>query len=121
MHQKNLKQLFRIPLRSALIGIVTVILSFSAERSFGDDREILDQLYREILNSSDMPFKLGDSAGRGDVPKEQIPSDNKCTPPSLGKVKVAPSDEKLRQEIEKMIEDAAVRHSEAVKFMQDSK
>jgi hypothetical protein len=32
-----------------------------------------------------------------------------------------PNSEKLRQEIEKMVEEAKARHSDAVKFMQESR
>jgi hypothetical protein len=82
-----------------------------------NDQEILNQLYQEIMSSSPAgrPMK-GDSAGP--LGRGQSADREMAQPPD----KAADiASERLRIEIDKIVQDAKVRHSDAVKFMQDSK
>ena len=82
-----------------------------------NDQEILNQLYREIVNSSpagnsikiDTIRSLGKALSRD---PEATPLSNKIPDPAS---------ERLSKEIEKIVQDATIRHSDAVKFIQDSK
>jgi hypothetical protein len=82
-----------------------------------NDQEILNQLYREIVGSSpagnsikiDSLRALGKALSRNPEP----------TPP-LEKIPDLAS-ERLTKEIDKIVRDAQIRHSDAVKFIQDAK
>lgn len=77
----------------------------------GDDQQILDDLYNQIISASAREHGMMDSGTKGAVPVDQL----KINPAA------DPNSEKLRQEIEKMVEEAKARHSDAVKFMQESR
>jgi hypothetical protein len=78
---------------------------------FGDDQQVLDDLYNEIMSSSTREQGTIDSGASKSVPLDRLKIDPVTDQNS----------EKLRQEIEKMVEDAKTRHSDAVKFMQESR
>jgi hypothetical protein len=78
-----------------------------------DNQEIYNQLYQEIINTSGggNSEKL-DSMGASTSAQKSIVSPGKG--PEV-------MDERLKAEMEKIVKDAQVRHSNAVKFMQDAK
>jgi hypothetical protein len=78
---------------------------------FGDEQQVLDELYNEIIGASVKDHGTIDSGSSKSAPVDRF----KVNPV------VDPGSEKLRQEIEKMIEEAKQRHSDAVRFMQESK
>jgi hypothetical protein len=81
-----------------------------------NNQEIFNQLYQEIVNSSvnSNPLK-NDSMSSGDNTsfKQEM-----GIAPEKG---IDPTTEQLKKEIEKIIKDVQLRHSDAVKFMQDEK
>ena len=104
---KRLFFTYIIALQCALTGAIAA----------DNDQEILNQLYREIIGSS--------AAGK------IVKSDSMGTPgitASAVREMPQPSDktadlasERLKKEIDNIVHDAKIRHSDAVKFMQDSK
>jgi hypothetical protein len=78
---------------------------------FGDDQQVLDELYNEIMSSSLREQGTIDSGASKSVPLDRLNID-----PVMDQ-----NSEYLRQEIEKMVEEAKVRHSDAVRFMQESR
>ncbi len=84
---------------------------FASVSVFGDDQQVLDELYNEIIGASIQEHGTIDSGSSKSAPVDRL----KINPVA------DPGSEKLRQEIEKMIEEAKDRHSDAVKFMQESR
>lgn len=84
---------------------------FTAASAFGDDQRVLDELYNEIMSAS-----AGRQGTIDSGTSKSIHIDRLKINPALD-----PNSEKLRQEIEKMVEEAKSRHSDAVKFMQESR
>ena len=83
---------------SAFIGVAPV---------FGDDQRILDDLYNQIMGASVQEHQgTMDSGESKSIPIDRFPA-------------AGPNSEILRQEIEKLIEEAKQRHSDAVKFMRE--
>jgi hypothetical protein len=81
-----------------------------------NDKEILNQLYQDIINSSPAAKSIKiDTMSVG----KTISHDQEITP-SSGKIPDLVS-ERLKKEMEKILKDAQLRHSDAVKFMQDAK
>ncbi len=82
-----------------------------------NDQEILNQLYREIINSSPAgkSVKMDSMRTIGKI----ISPDPAAASPS--EIISDPVSERLEKEIEKIVQDAKIRHSDAVKFMQDAK
>ena len=79
--------------------------------ALGEDGQILDELYNQIMNTTLRERGVMDSGTSPGIPVDQV--------------KVAPAadatTEKLRQEIEKYSEEAKQRHSDAVKFMREDR
>jgi hypothetical protein len=98
---------FTIALQCAVAGAIAA----------DNDQEILNQLYREIIGSSPAGIIIkSDSMGTlGKAPSH----DREMTQPSDKTADLA--SERLKKEIDKIVEDAKIRHSDAIKFMQDSK
>jgi hypothetical protein len=82
-----------------------------------NDQEILNQLYQDIINSSPAAksIKIDTMHSSG-----KIISQDQEIAPSSGKNPDIVS-ERLKKEMEKILKDAQLRHSDAVKFMQDTK
>jgi hypothetical protein len=82
-----------------------------------NDQEVLNQLYQEIISSfpAGKSVKMDSMRTHGAIiladPRE-APTSEKITDPVS---------ERLEKEIENIIRDAKIRHSDAVKFMQDAK
>jgi hypothetical protein len=81
-----------------------------------DDQEVLNQLYREIISS----FPAGKS-----VKMDSMRTPGAIIFPDPGKAPASekiidPVSERLEKEIENIVQDAKIRHSDAVKFMQDA-
>jgi hypothetical protein len=82
-----------------------------------NDREILNQLYQEIINSSPAakPVKMDTIRTLG----KTIAHDQDMAAPSE---KISdPVSERLKKEMDKILKDAQLRHADAIKFMQDAK
>ena len=90
-----------------------VLSAFLAAASVfaSDDQQVLNDLYNEIMSSSAGEKVTIDSGVSKPLPVDRL---------KAGPV-ADPNSEKLRQEIEKIVEEAKSRHSDAVKFMQESR
>ena len=78
-----------------------------------NDQDVLNQLYREIISSSPdvKSFKM-----------DTIHAAVKIAPPDAAAASGADAaSERLKKEIDKIVRDAQLRHSNTVKFMQDGK
>jgi len=78
-----------------------------------NNQDVLNQLYREIISSSPdvKSFKM-----------DSMHASVKTAPPDPGAASVADAaSERLKKEIDKIVRDARLRHSNTVKFMQDGK
>jgi hypothetical protein len=77
-----------------------------------NDQDVLNQLYREIISSS------------ADAKSFKMDSMH-AAPPDAGAASRASNadaaSERLKKEIDKIVRDAQLRHSNAVQFMQDAK
>ena len=98
---------FIIALQCTLTGV------FAAD----NDQEILNQLYQEIIGSS-AAGKIIKSDSMETLGKTASP-DREMPQPSDKTADLA--SERLKKEIDNIVHDAKIRHSDAVKFMQDSK
>ena len=78
-----------------------------------NDQDVFNQLYREIIASS----PAGKSIKMDSI--RPAGTGNPTDPKTSGPV-VDPVSEQLKKEIDKIVQDAKIRHSDAVKFMQDS-
>jgi hypothetical protein len=102
--------------RVCITGFLTLQWLPSVINAADNDQEIYNQLYREIISSSrDVKSIKMDSMqnrenGASKKPEQESPA---LTPSD-------PVSERLKQEIDKMVQDAKIRHSDAVKFMQDT-
>jgi hypothetical protein len=94
-----------------LLGSVVLPVLFAAASLFAEDQQVLDALYNEIINASVREQGAADSG----VPRS-IPVDRLKVEPATDR-----NSEMLRQEIEKMVEEAKTRHSDAVKFMREDR
>jgi hypothetical protein len=81
------------------------------------DQEIFNQLYREIIGSS----PAGKTAKMDSMrsPAGTFPHDPETASPPGGTADIV--SERLKKEIDKIVQDAQIRHSDAVKFIQDTK
>ena len=82
-----------------------------------NDKDILNKLYQEIISSS--PAAKSVKMDSMPTPGKTIPPDQEIGSPSEKKSDFV--SERLKKEMDKIIKDAQIRHSEAVKFMQDGK
>jgi hypothetical protein len=82
-----------------------------------NDQEILNRLYQEIINSSPAVKSIQMDTIR--TLGKTIARDQKLVAPSE---KISdPVSEHLKKELEKILKDTQLRHSDAIKFMQDTK
>jgi hypothetical protein len=97
--------------------IVALAGSIAAALAADNDQEILNQLYQEIISSA----PSGKTAKRDSLRSPlKPPSGGREIAPPPEKLPELPS-ERVKQEIEKIVQDAKIRHSDAIKFIQDSK
>jgi hypothetical protein len=82
-----------------------------------NDQEILNQLYQDIINSS--PAGKSIKLDTMHTPSKTISRDQEIVPASDKNSGLV--SERLKKEMEKIMRDAQLRHSDAVKFMQDAK
>ena len=117
MHNFNKMTNLRSGIRLFSSGIIALQSALSAALAADNSQEILNRLYQEIISSSpavrtvkgDSMVNPGKSSSHGQgmvLPSEKIPD---------------LASERLREEIDKIIQDAKIRHSDAIKFLQDSK
>lgn len=100
--------------RSRLIIAGTLLFQAFAVPARADDgdREILNQLYRDIIGSAPAAETISpDSALR------PAGATAAASPSATG----TPADDRLKNEIEKMVREAECRHDAAVKFMLDAR
>jgi hypothetical protein len=97
--------------RLLVICSATLAAFLSATPVSGDDRQILDELYNEIICAPGREPGGRDSG----MSEPATPATLQAAPP------VDPGSEKLRQEIEKLTEEAKMRHLDAIKFMQEGR
>jgi hypothetical protein len=81
------------------------------------DQEILNQLYQEIINSSPAIKSMKMDTIRT-LGKTKFLDQEMVTVPEKNS---GPASEQLKKEMEKVLQDAQLRHSDAIKFMQDPK
>lgn len=110
-------ELLTIPIRKLLIGnfaVALVLCSYICSSAEDRDQEILNQLYNEIVGNGTAPTL--DSTGKPELlPPAMLQKDLLNTNTS------DPATEQLKKEIEKIVKETQLRHSDAVKFMQDVK
>jgi hypothetical protein len=96
----------------AVAGLVVIQCLVFTVSAADNDQEVFNQLYREIIASS--------PAGKSIRMDSVRPSSTESItdPKSSGSI-ADPVSEQLKKEIDKIVQDAKIRHSEAVKFMQD--
>jgi hypothetical protein len=94
--------------------VATLILSSSfCIMAQDNNQEIYNQLYQEIINTSGAgnSEKLDSMGSSANAVKSIVSSEKSADV----------MDERLKIEMEKILKDAQVHHSDAVKFMQDTK
>jgi len=97
---------------------IILLHCFAIKTAAGDsDQEIFNRLYREIMSS--VPH--GQS-----VKTDSVVSAGEANPPEAASARSSErndnsAEERLNNEIEKIVHDAQVRHADAVKFMEDAK
>jgi hypothetical protein len=109
--------LMRFSCRIFSVCFFMVLCCAGVSTSADNDQEILNQLYQEIIHSStavksiklDTLRTLGKTIARN---QEMVAPSEKISDPVS---------ERLKKELEKIVNDAQVRHSDAIKFMQDAK
>ena len=111
------KQLF-------IAGCVIFLLCIIPSRAEDDDGTIFNRLYREIMSTA--PAALTGSMDSGHSASSGVSSTFSPSGDSLQAIPQAdiipdPSTEQLKRHIEEIEKDAANRHLDAVKFMQDNK
>jgi hypothetical protein len=115
---RNLKITTPIFLGRILTAIFALVLWLPAIVWAADnDKEILNQLYQEIIGSSSAAKSMKMDSMH--TPDQGSSPDREMVMPS-GKNSDLVS-ERLKKEMEKILKDAQLRHSDAVKFMQDVK
>lgn len=119
MSSVNKKSVIRVPRNWVPVFVFLALIAVCAPSAYSDDKQILEQLYQEIIGSSngvgdvDKPVKLTNGLGKP-TESENMQMDN--LHPDID-----PAAEKLRQDIQKIVDEANIRHEDAVKFMQDTK
>jgi hypothetical protein len=104
--------------RVPVFGLLGFI-AFFAVSVLGDDQQILEQLYQEIISSSngtDVRDKSTSLKSGLAQPEDKENIQSSAMQPDFDQ-----ASEKLQQEIQKMVDEIKVRHDDAVKFMQDTK
>lgn len=101
---------FRILLKTSVVVffVFEIIIAGDASESI-----LLNQLYSEIMGSSTNRTISIDSVMPTTPPGNAAPGHQQDA-------STDPSSDRLQQEIEKMMQDVRIRHSDAVKFMQDN-
>jgi hypothetical protein len=97
---------------------IILLQCFVFKTAAGDsDQEIFNRLYREIMSSA----PNGQS-----VKTDSMVSAGEANPPEATSARSSErndnsAEERLKNEIEKIVHDAQLRHADAVKFMEDAK
>jgi len=107
-------EIFERSLSGRFLGIITAFIISIPLCLMGQDSNtiIYNQLYEEIINPAGYTEKADSIQSQKYGTREQKPS----TPTNTDIV-----NERLKTEMEKIIRDAQVRHSDAVKFIQETK
>lgn len=119
MSSVNKKSVVRVPRNRVPVFVFFVFIVVCAPSAFSDDKQILEQLYQEIISSSntngdvDKPVKFADGLAKT--------ADNENVQPGSVHPDFDPAAEKLRQDIQKIVDEVNIRHEDAVKFMLDTK
>jgi hypothetical protein len=111
-----------IPLTEAgrgLVSVFSILLCLTAPSlAQENENETLNRLYREIIESAPAGISvtmdsvhLAAGAVSSDSPRIVLPAGTLSDP----------TNEQLKNEIEKLVQEAKTRHSGAVKFMQESR
>jgi len=107
------KQLF-VPRNRLFVLLVAIGMVSVPSVAQDADQELFNQLYREIVSSSAGKTILDDTSAGGTGVN---------TVPTAGTADAVPGSDKatelLQGEIDKMVDDARLRHGDAVRFMQD--
>lgn len=115
----NRKSVIRVPRICRFFSVIVGSVALCTSTVFSDDRQILEQLYQEIIGSSngtgtvDNPVKLANGVAKS--------ADNENIQPGSVHPDFDPAAEKLRQDIQKIVDEVNIRHEDAVKFMLDTK
>jgi len=117
-----------IPLTEAgrgLVSIFSILLCLTAPSlAQENENETLNRLYREIINSAPTGISMGmDSVCHAVGAGSSVQSTSADTPRIIlpGGAIADPTNEQLKNEIEKLVQEAKTRHSGALKFMQESR
>ena len=100
------------------VACVLLLQCFAIKAIAGDnDQEIFNRLYREIMSSA---------PGGQPVKTDSMVSAGEANPPESASARSSerndnPAKERLKNEIEKIVHDAQLRHADAIKFMEDAK
>jgi hypothetical protein len=98
--------------RKVMLGFLFIqCLTFTVAAA-DNEQEVFNQLYREIIASSPAEKSIKMDSVRP-------ASTENLTDPKTSSSTTDPASEQLKKEIDKIVQDAKIRHSEAVKFMQD--
>lgn len=105
-------------------GFAFILLLALSDFAEENDGIIFNQLYREIMSSA--PARL---TGSMDSIRSAIANVSSSSSPAADSLRAVPSmkkpseasTEELKRKIDKLVRDANLRHSDAVKFMQDKK
>lgn len=104
----------RLSFAAAIAAIWFPLVAFAGDA----DQELLNQLYREIVTSSAGKTVSNDtSIGKPSTGSTAALDRNNVMPDVLA---ADPATKRLQQEIDKMMNDIKTRHTEAVRFMQDT-
>jgi hypothetical protein len=108
-----------------IAGFIAVLFCFVPANADDKDTEMLNRLYREIIGSAPAGISfIGESQRPAgcDVAPAPSPAGDSLLPVPSGSGTIAdPASEQLRSEIEKIVREAETRHSETIKFMQDTR
>jgi hypothetical protein len=98
-----------------LLSGLAVLLCLTLPAPGGEnDHEILNRLYREIISSAPAGISVTMDSVRPDAGSSVVS-------PAAGARTDDPTNEQLKNEIEKLVQEAETRHNGALKFMQDSR
>ncbi len=108
-----------------IAGFIAALFCLVPANAEDNEREIGNRLYREIISSAPAGISLIGEAQRPaecDAAPAPSPAGDSLLPVPAGSGTIAdPASEQLRSEIEKIVREAETRHSETIKFMQDTR
>lgn len=105
-------------------GFIIIMMLTLPGRAEDNDGVVFNRLYQEIMSSA--PAELTGTLdsirpATFNASSASSPIGDSPLPATSSKITPVPSTEQLKSKIEKMVQDANLRHSEAVKFMRDGK